>query len=44
MHAQNRKLEDAKRTGYATIDMAQSTNQELYRQTEVMNKNKDRVS
>ena len=40
---QNRKLEDAKKTGYTTIDMASSTTKELYRQTEVMSKNKDRV-
>lgn len=42
--AQNRKLEGAKKMGYTTLDIASNTNQELYRQTEVLNRNKDRVS
>jgi len=43
LDAQNRKLENAKKTGYATIDMANNTNQELYRQTEVLQRNKSRL-
>lgn len=43
MEQQNRKLEDAKRTGFATLEIASSTNTELNRQTEVLLRNQDRV-
>jgi len=43
MEQQNRRLVDAKRTAYQTADTASSTTKELYRQTEVLGKNKDRV-
>jgi len=44
MEQQNRRLVDAKRTAYQTADTASSTTKELYRQTEVLSKNKDRVN
>jgi len=43
MEQQNRRLIDAKKTAYQTADTASSTTKELYRQTEVLSKNKDRL-
>ena len=43
MEQQNRKLLDARKTGYATVELAAGTNAELARQTETLSRNKDRV-
>jgi len=43
MDQQNRKLIEAKRTGYQTAEIASSTANEMYRQTDVLSRNKERV-
>jgi len=43
LEVQNRKLENAKKTGYTTLEIASSTNKELYRHTEVLERNKSRL-
>jgi hypothetical protein len=43
MDQQNRKLIEAKRTGYQTAEIASGTANEMYRQTDVLARNKERV-
>jgi len=43
LEQQNRRLLDAKKTAYNTADSASITTKELFRQTEVLTRNKDRV-
>ncbi len=43
LDAQNRKLADAKKTGFTTLEIASGTTNEMNRQTEVLLKNRDRV-
>jgi len=44
IYLQNERLKEAKRTGFATLEIASDTNTRLHGQTEILRRQKDRVN